>query len=37
LGHTPFENLAEDYLKVIEIEEAIYASANTGKKVRLGD
>ena len=35
LGHRPFENLANDYLKVIEIEEAIYASALHGKKVAL--
>ncbi|WP_390913691.1 Gfo/Idh/MocA family oxidoreductase [Pseudosulfitobacter sp. SM2401] len=35
LGHRPFENLANDYLKVIEIEEAIYASALHGKKVTL--
>lgn len=29
------ENLAEDYLRVIDIEEAIYASAETGQKILL--
>ncbi len=31
----PFENLAADYLRVIEIEEAIYRSADMGQKVDL--
>jgi predicted dehydrogenase len=33
LDKGPFENLADDYLKVIEIKDAIYASARTGTKV----
>lgn len=36
LDGEPFENLAQDYLKVIEIEEAIYRSAETGSKIHLG-
>jgi predicted dehydrogenase len=32
---TPLENEARDYLRVIEIEEAIYRSAAEGRKVRL--
>ncbi|WP_368185323.1 Gfo/Idh/MocA family protein [Aestuariibius sp. HNIBRBA575] len=36
LEDTPFENLAADYLTVIEIENAIYASAQSGQKVMLG-
>jgi predicted dehydrogenase len=36
LDATPLENLAPDYLLVIEIEEAIYASAQEGRKYRLG-
>ncbi len=32
---TPLENLAADYLVVIEIEEAIYHSAQTGRKIKL--
>ena len=31
----PFENEASDYLKVLEIEEAIYLSTSEGKKIRL--
>lgn len=36
LDGTVLENTAEDYLKVIEIEEAIYASARDGRKRMLG-
>jgi len=32
-GRAPFENLAEDYIKVMEVEERIYESAETGRKV----
>jgi predicted dehydrogenase len=32
---TPLENTARDYLEVIEIEQAIYASDNRAAKVRL--
>jgi hypothetical protein len=28
----PFENTAADYLRVIEVEEAIYRSASEGRK-----
>lgn len=35
LRGSPLENQAEDYLKVIEIEDAIYASAETGRKQEL--
>ena len=35
LEGTPLENLAEDYLTVIAVEEAIYASAESGTKKRL--
>ncbi len=35
LDGTLLENLANDYLPVIEIEEAIYQSSATGTKVRL--
>ncbi len=35
LEQTPLENLAQDYLRVIDIEEAIYASADQGQKIRL--
>jgi len=35
-GGGVFENTARDYLRVIEIEEAIYRSAQTGQKQRLG-
>lgn len=35
LRGTPVENAARDYLAVIETEEAIYASAQTGTKQRL--
>ncbi|WP_299932195.1 Gfo/Idh/MocA family oxidoreductase [uncultured Pelagimonas sp.] len=35
LQQTPLENLAQDYLRVIDIEEAIYASADQGQKIRL--
>ncbi len=31
----PLENTARDYLTVLEIEEAIYASAATGRKMTL--
>ncbi|MEL6205043.1 MAG: Gfo/Idh/MocA family oxidoreductase [Pseudomonadota bacterium] len=37
LHQTGFENLAGAYLKVIEIEEAIYSSAAEGRKIRLAD
>lgn len=36
LLQTPVENDAASYLKVIEIEEAIYRSAEAGRKVKLG-
>ena len=32
LGRGPFENTAADYLRVIEVEEAIYRSAKEGRK-----
>lgn len=32
LGRGPFENTAADYLRVIEVEEAIYRSASEGRK-----
>lgn len=35
LGKTPLENIAADYLRVIEIEQAIYESAETGRKISL--
>lgn len=35
LDRTPLENLAQDYLRVIDIEDAIYASAETGRKIAL--
>ncbi|MEP2716847.1 Gfo/Idh/MocA family oxidoreductase [Pseudophaeobacter sp.] len=35
LGGGAFENEAASYLRVIEIEEAIYSSAETGRKMRL--
>ncbi|MEM7318756.1 MAG: Gfo/Idh/MocA family oxidoreductase [Pseudomonadota bacterium] len=35
LDGTPLENTGSDYLRVIEIEEAIYRSAKTGRKVDL--
>lgn len=35
LDGEPLENLAEDYLRVIEIEEAIYRSAAAGQKIAL--
>ena len=34
--NAPLENLAEDYLKVIEIEQAVYESAKEGRKISLG-
>ena len=34
--NTPLENLAEDYLSVIDIENAIYTSAKMGQKIELG-
>ncbi|SFK67353.1 Gfo/Idh/MocA family protein [Shimia haliotis] len=36
LSQTPIENVAASYLRVIEIEEAIYTSASTGQKLKLG-
>jgi len=36
LDDTPLENLASDYLHVIEIENAIYRSNETGQKILLG-
>lgn len=36
LEGTPFENAAQDYLTVIELEEAIYASAREGRKLKVG-
>ena len=35
LGNEPLENTAREYLTVIEIEQAIYASAASGRKIRL--
>ena len=35
LDGTPLENTARDYLPVIAIEDAIYKSAETGRKIRL--
>ncbi|MEM8569462.1 MAG: Gfo/Idh/MocA family oxidoreductase [Pseudomonadota bacterium] len=35
LDGTPIENCARDYLRVIDIEEAVYTSAETGRKVQL--
>ncbi len=35
LGAGPLENTARDYLTVIEIEQAIYASSETGQKITL--
>lgn len=35
LEGTPFENLARDYLRVQEIEQAVYASAETRTKISL--
>ena len=35
LEGTEIENLARDYLRVIEVEEAIYASAREGRKVEV--
>lgn len=35
LDGTELENRAEDYLRVIEIEQAIYASAQDGRKIEL--
>ena len=35
LDNTPLENLAHDYLTVIRIEEAIYRSAQEGRKLAL--
>ncbi len=35
LQGTPLENEAADYLKVIEIEDAIYDAAQSGQKIRL--
>lgn len=36
VNETDFENEAADYLKVQEIEEALYQSNETGSRVRLG-
>ena len=36
LGDAPLENTAQDYLRVIEIEEAAYASADEGRKIHFG-
>jgi len=36
LSQTPIENEAASYLRVIEIEEAIYRSAETGQKRMIG-
>jgi len=36
LDGTELENTCRDYLSVIEIEEAIYASAQSGRKLALG-
>lgn len=35
LGASNFENEASDYLRVVEIEEAIYSSMEQGKKINL--
>jgi predicted dehydrogenase len=35
LDGAPIENCARDYLRVIDIEEAIYASAEAGRKIQL--
>ena len=35
LGEQPLENTAQSYLKVIEIETAIYSSAESGRKLKL--
>lgn len=35
LENAPLENMAQDYLRVIEIENAIYHSAETGRKILL--
>jgi predicted dehydrogenase len=35
LGKAKLENTAQDYLKVIQIEEAIYASSSSGQKIQL--
>ena len=35
LDNTPLENEARDYMRVIEIEDAIYAAAHAGRKVSL--
>ena len=35
LDGTPIENCARDYLRVIDIEDAVYRSAETGTKIRL--
>ncbi len=37
LDGTALENTAEDYLSVIEIEEAVYSSAWSGCKIMLGE
>ena len=37
LEGTALENRAQDYLRVLEIEEAIYRSADLGQKVRLAE
>ena len=35
LKGTPLENTAGDYLNVVEIENAVYASSETGRKIKL--
>ena len=36
-GGEPLENVAEDYLKVVATEEAVYASAEAGRWIAVGD
>ena len=36
-GSASLENVADDYLKVVAAEEAVYASAETGRWMALGD
>lgn len=35
LGLRPYENLARDYLRNIEIEDAVYASSESGQRIAL--
>ena len=37
LEGTPLENQTRDYLTVLKLEAAIYASANTGRKITMDD